>query len=315
MVVAEAGTAGEARDAVNRYRPDVMTLDVEMPSMSGIDFLKRLMRHRPMPVVMLSTLTTSGSEAAIEALSLGAVECVAKSCITMKHGSPSQLADTVAMAARARVDMQTNTRDQVCPDRSRRFKKICLLGGSTGAVDAIEQILRQFPVDCPPTVITQHMPEQFLTSFAARLDNLMAPRVSLARSGQRLEVGTILMAPGGARHLSLTANGGLTVRLDEGDVVSGHRPSVDVMFNSAVEFADRIVAGILTGMGKDGAAGLANLRRGGARTLGQSEETCVVFGMPRVAGELGGVEKWTALKDFGQELLTLSESPVGGGPR
>ncbi|WP_460275451.1 protein-glutamate methylesterase/protein-glutamine glutaminase [Celeribacter sp. ULVN23_4] len=310
-VVAEASTAREARDAVNRWRPDVMTLDVEMPNMSGLEFLKRLMRHRPMPVVMVSTLTGRGSDVAVEAMALGAVDCVEKPRFGDEFENFAQLSDTVVMAARARLPtprrpglMRTE------PAKDRVFRRLCLIGGSTGAVDAIERILQSFPVDCPPTLITQHMPEPFLVSFAARLDPLVSPRVTLATDGALLRPGQIMIAPGGATHLNLDSRGELCARLQEGPPVSGHRPSVDAMFVSALPVAHRVVAGILTGMGRDGAEGMAALRKAGARTLGQSKESCVVFGMPRVAGELGGVERWADLDVFGEEMLRLCESPA-----
>lgn len=311
VVVAEAGTASEARDAVNTSKPDVMTLDVEMPNMSGVEFLRRLMRHRPMPVVMVSTLTKKGSAVAVEALSLGAIECIEKPRLGQEHDTFAYLADTVALAAQARVNSRPAQNVTTQPKTiARNFKRICLIGGSTGAVDAIEQILKNFPENCPPTLITQHMPEPFLVSFASRLDQLVAPKVALATDGERLQAGKILIAPGGDFHLNISSFGGLSTKLVEGPKVSGHRPSVDSMMLSAKDIAHRVAAGILTGMGSDGAQGMAELRQLGARTLGQSKETCVVFGMPRVAGEMGGVEKWADLDKFADELLKLAEVPV-----
>ncbi|WP_417245561.1 protein-glutamate methylesterase/protein-glutamine glutaminase [Celeribacter sp.] len=309
-IVGEAGTAREARDAVNLYRPDVMTLDVEMPSMSGLEFLQRLMRHRPMPVVMVSTLTRRGSDVAIEAMSIGAVDCVEKPKLGGGLDSFSKLADTVAAAARARVNDPRRAGEIVVSRSNRNYKRICLIGGSTGAVDAIERILKTFPADCPPTLITQHMPAPFLVSFAARLNPLVQPHVSLARDGMPLRPGQVMIAPGGEYHLNITGRTELRVNLYKGPPVSGHRPSVDSMFLSAVKHAPRMVAGILTGMGADGAAGMKALREAGAKTLGQSKETCVVYGMPRVAGEMGGVEAWADLDKFGETLLHLCETPV-----
>jgi two-component system chemotaxis response regulator CheB len=311
IVIAEAGTASEARDAVNVHNPDVMTLDVEMPNMSGVDFLGRLMRHRPMPVVMVSTLTTKGSAIAVEALSLGAVECIEKPRLGQEHDTFEHLANTVAMAARAHVTTRPSriTAPKIASP-SNGFTRMCLIGGSTGAVDAIEQILKRFPENCPPTLITQHMPEPFLVSFAARLNQVVAPHVSLAKHGQEIKAGEVLIAPGGAYHLNVSSGGGLSAQLVEGPPMSGHRPSVDSMMLSARSAAHQVVAGILTGMGSDGAEGMAELRKLGAHTLGQSKETCVVFGMPRVAGELGGIEKWVDLDQFADEMLKLAESPV-----
>ncbi|WP_417243685.1 chemotaxis-specific protein-glutamate methyltransferase CheB [Celeribacter sp.] len=316
VIVAEAGNASEARDAVNAHQPDVMTLDIEMPSMSGLEFLDRLMRHRPMPVVMVSTLTKAGSVTAIDALSKGAVECVQKPTIG-QGGSPfAGLADILVAAASARIKVPTSASPaRPASTSGRKFHRICLLGGSTGAVDAIEQILLRFPADCPPTLITQHMPEPFLASFAARLNPLVAPTVRLARDGDELRNGEVLIAPGGDFHLNLLPGLSRRVSLFAGPNVSGHRPSVDSMFHSASHLSDQIVAGILTGMGRDGAEGLANLRAKGAITLAQSRESCVVFGMPRVAGEMDGVDNWVHLDTLGDALLKAAETPVGAKPR
>jgi two-component system chemotaxis response regulator CheB len=310
VVVAEAGTAREARDAVNTYKPDVISLDVEMPNMSGLEFLERLMRHRPMPVVMVSTLTKKGSAIAVEALSLGAIECIEKPRLGQKRDTFSDLAESFVQAAQARVGGRPPRESTPVARQHRNFKRICLLGGSTGAVDALERILLRFPENCPPTLITQHMPEPFLVSFAARLNDVVAPRVSLAQNGQALLPGNVIIAPGGDFHLNISSKPNCRVTLLKGPPVSGHRPSVDSMMLSAVHAAPQIVAGILTGMGRDGAEGMRELRAGGAKTLGQSKETCVVFGMPKVAGQLGGVEKWVDIDKFGDEMLALAEIPV-----
>lgn len=309
-VIAEAGTAREARDAVNMHRPDVMTLDIEMPNMSGLEFLDRLMRHRPMPVIMVSTLTARGSDVAVEAMALGAIDCVEKPKAGASLDTFSKLADTVVLAALAQFAGPRTQKPQITLRQHRSFHRICLIGGSTGAVDAIERTLHSFPPDCPPTLITQHMPEPFLVSFAARLNLLVAPDVRLAVDGMILKPGQVLIAPGGAYHLTLEGDSAVRTKLLEGPLVAGHRPSVDAMFLSARHIAHKIVAGILTGMGRDGAQGMRALRDAGARTLGQSKETCVVFGMPRVAAELGGVEKWADIDKFGHELLRLAEIPT-----
>ncbi|MEM5475657.1 chemotaxis response regulator protein-glutamate methylesterase [Pacificibacter sp. AS14] len=310
LVVAEAGTAREARDAVNTYKPDVISLDVEMPNMSGLEFLERLMRHRPMPVVMVSTLTKKGSAIAVEALSLGAIECIEKPRLGQQRDTFSKLADSIVLAAQARVGVRPSRQLTPAGSQLRNFKRICLLGGSTGAVDALERVLLRFPENCPPTLVTQHMPEPFLVSFATRLNHVVAPRVSLAEDGQKLLPGNIMIAPGGDFHLNVSTKPEFHVTLLKGPPVSGHRPSVDSMMLSAVHAAPQIVAGILTGMGSDGAEGMRELRANGAKTLGQSKETCVVFGMPKVAGQLGGIEKWVDIDKFGDEMLDLAEVPV-----
>lgn len=310
LVVAEAGTAREARDAVNTYKPDVISLDVEMPNMSGLEFLERLMRHRPMPVVMVSTLTKKGSAIAVEALSLGAIECIEKPRLGQQEDTFSNLAESIVLAAQARVGGRSSRARNPTINQQRTFKRICLLGGSTGAVDALERVLLRFPENCPPTLVTQHMPEPFLVSFAARLNQVVTPNVSLARDGQTLLPGNVMIAPGGEFHLNISSKPECRVALVKGPPVSGHRPSVDSMLLSAVHAAPQIVAGILTGMGRDGAEGMRDLRAKGAKTLGQSKETCVVFGMPKVAGELGGIEKWVDIDQFGDEMLALAETPV-----
>lgn len=305
-IVAEAGNASEARDAVNEYSPDVMTLDVEMPNMSGLEFLRRLMKHRPMPVVMISTLTAKGSAAAIEALSLGAIECIEKPRFGQAQNTFEQLADLLVQAGQARV-RDSSARNVKRPEPKRSSfsgnGKTVLIGGSTGAVEVIETILKGYPENCPPTLITQHMPAPFLASFAARLDPLVAPKVRLACDGDPIVPGQVLLAPGGAYHLNVEPGINATARLVEGPKVSGHRPSVDSMFQSAVPMAPNIVAAILTGMGRDGAAGMRALSDGGADTVGQNAESCIVFGMPRVASEMGAVQTWVHLDDLSAVLL------------
>ncbi|SLN57854.1 Chemotaxis response regulator protein-glutamate methylesterase [Aquimixticola soesokkakensis] len=305
-VVAEASDAREARDAVNLHAPDVMTLDIEMPNMSGLEFLERLMRHRPMPVVMISTLTRQGSAAAVEALALGAVECIEKPRYGNAQDTFEKLIEAICVAANARVKDAAVTPHVARVQSGQTYQKICLIGGSTGAVDAIERILSRFPADCPPTMITQHMPAPFLASFAARLDPIVKPHVTLAENGRPLRAGEVVLAPGGDFHLELGPEGTPVTRLLQSPPVSGHRPSVDVMFRSALSHAPRVVAAILTGMGRDGADGLTALRDAGAVTLGQSKDSCVVFGMPRVAGEMGGVSEWVDLEDMGDRILALA---------
>ncbi|WP_417249200.1 protein-glutamate methylesterase/protein-glutamine glutaminase [Celeribacter sp.] len=308
-IVAEASTAREARDAVNAHNPDVMTLDVEMPSMSGIEFLDRLMRHRPMPVVMVSTLTRKGSAVAVEALAKGAVECVEKPRMGESSAPFHDLAEIVVAASTANVATPSYRKPLALPKSSgRAYRRICLIGGSTGAVDAIERVLKRFPSDCPPTLVTQHMPAPFLASFARRLNPLVAPCVQLAEHGQIIERGSVLIAPGGNFHLNVAPGQVPRVILHDGPKVSGHRPSVDAMFLSAVHLGARVVAGLLTGMGRDGAEGMLRLKEAGAITMAQSKDSCVVFGMPRVAGELGGVMHWSSIDDFGDEMLTHAEA-------
>jgi two-component system chemotaxis response regulator CheB len=303
-VVAEAGTAREARDAVRSLSPDVMTLDIEMPGMDGLEFLRRLMNAHPMPVIMLSSLTAKGSEAAVRALSLGAVDCVEKPGFGQAGATFVDLAEKLHAARQARVLRRPATRRPARqPAKMRRWNgKWILIGASTGGVEALEAVLRGFPADCPPTLITQHMPAQFLESFAARLDAALAPKVRIAGDGDRPKQGEVLIAPGDRAHLRLAASG-KALRLIDGPKRAGHRPSVDEMMLSAVPFGPRIVAAILTGMGRDGAEGMRALRRAGAVCFGQNEATCVVYGMPRVAMELGGIDREVPIGEMGDSLL------------
>lgn len=300
----------EARVRIKAEAPDVLLLDVEMPRMNGIEFLDKIMTLRPMPVIMFSSLTHRGSEMAIEALKRGAVDVMVKTAAMSTDGTLASLPDRVRMAARARLTARSRTLDQLGPDQSkfsefRNRGNILMIGSSTGGVDALETVLRDFPSTCPPTLISQHMPEEFLRNFALRLNSLIQPLVKLAEDGEPLSDGVVYIAPGGRHHLALAGRTQHTVFLDPQDKVSGHRPSVDVMFRSGVPVAGKIVAAILTGMGSDGARGMKDLRDAGARTLAQDEATCTVFGMPRVALDLGGAERALPLGKIAAAMLEL----------
>ncbi len=311
-VVGQAGDALEAREAIKQLNPDVVTLDIEMPNMNGLDFLERIMRLRPMPVIMVSSLTHRGAEATLAALEIGAFDCVAKPAPGDQRPF-GDLAEKVKAAARsnrgvARAAAPAAKRPAQAPSASYAVgRKIVAIGSSTGGVEALITVLQNFPVNCPPTVITQHMPSTFTKSFADRLNRLCQPVVQEAFDGARLEVGKIYLAPGGERHLQVANSAAPCCRLVERDPVNGHRPSVDVLFDSVAELAGRNAVGvILTGMGRDGAAGLLKMRHAGARTLGQNEKTCVVYGMPRVAHELGAVEQQLPLGSIGEEILKMT---------
>jgi two-component system chemotaxis response regulator CheB len=312
-VVGEAGDPLEARAAIKALNPDVVTLDIEMPNMSGLDFLERLMRLRPTPVVMVSTLTQRGAEATIQALELGAVDCVGKPA-GVHAGEFAQLTEKVRIAARARVRDGTTPAPAVTDFPYAPAADVVAIGASTGGVEALLTVLRSFPTSCPPTVITQHMPANFTTSFAARMDRTCAPRVTEAVDGAPLLPGQVYLAPGGVAHLKVARSGaGLVCRLEEGEPVSGHRPSVDVLFKSVAQARPKRAVGvILTGMGRDGAEGLRQMRDGGAVTIGQDEATCVVFGMPRAAAELGGVERQLPLERIGPALLRAAARERAG---
>lgn len=301
-VVGEAGDAYEAREVIRRTNPDVLTLDVEMPGMDGISFLERLMRLRPMPVVMFSSETHAGSIAAIEALALGAIDCIGKPT-AKRPDTIRTLAERVFAAAEARVPMWPHS-SEAPPTTFDWNGRIVLIGASTGGVDALERLLSGYPANCPPTLVTQHMPESFLARFAERLGRRARPDVALARDGEDLKQGDVRIAPGGAFHLSLSRRGAATVtRLASGERISGHRPSVDVLFRSALPIAAQSVAVLLTGMGRDGAQGMLELRRAGAHTIAQDEQSSVVFGMPRVAIELGGACRILPVDRIAGEIL------------
>jgi two-component system chemotaxis response regulator CheB len=291
-VVGTAADPFEARDLIKALNPDVITLDIEMPKMDGVTFLRKIMTLRPMPVVMISTLTQAGADITLEALEVGAVDFIAKP--TRDIGAvmaelSGELQAKVKAAARVRVRArrfapQTAKPALIAGDLSSR--KIVAIGASTGGVEALKAVLTQLPSDCPPVLITQHMPERFTASFAKRLNGECAMTVSEARHGELVEQGHVYIAPG-ARHLELAKSGGRFVcRLTDDPPVSGHRPSVDVLFRSVAQIAGPDTVGvILTGMGKDGAEGMVRLRQAGAVTLGQDEASSLIYGMPRVAFE------------------------------
>lgn len=306
-VVGTAGDPIEARAAIKELNPDVITLDVEMPKMSGIEFLERIMRLRPMPVIMVSTLTHAGASASIDALELGAFDCVGKPDF-------DDLVDKVKAAARAHV-RATGDRGIPGPRPTgyRPGTKLLAIGSSTGGVEALMQVLATFPDNCPPTVITQHMPASFTASFAARLDRACAPKVQEASDGAPLLPGHVYLAPGGAVHLEVAGGIQPRCRLRDGALVNGHRPAVDVLFASVAEsYGRRSVGVILTGMGRDGAAGLLAMLKAGASTIGQDEDSSVVYGMPKSAFEIGAVERQLPLRAIGKAALDLCALEIRG---
>ncbi|HBF31468.1 protein-glutamate O-methylesterase CheB [Rhizobium sp.] len=312
-VIGQAGDAMEARAAIKQLNPDVVTLDIEMPNMNGLEFLEKIMRLRPMPVIMVSTMTHRGAEATLAALEIGAFDCVGKPM--PGDARPfGDLAEKVKAAARSKRRPVAQAAVAVKPATDFRVgRKIVAIGSSTGGVEALIAVLQKFPQNCPPTVITQHMPPTFTKSFSERLNRLCAPIVQEATDGARLEIGRIYLAPGGERHLQVVNPSAPSCRLIETAPVNGHRPSVDVLFDSVAELAGRNAVGvILTGMGRDGASGLLKMRSAGARTIGQNEKTCVVYGMPRVAYELGAVEHQLPLGSIGEEILKLTAARKEG---
>lgn len=307
-VIGQAGDPLEAREAIKRLNPDVITLDVEMPNMNGLSFLEKIMRLRPMPVVMVSTLTQVGADVSLAALELGAFDCVGKPMA----GVPAELAfgglaAKVKAAARARLRAGSDRapNEMLTSTEFRPNGRVIAIGSSTGGVEALLSVLSAFPANCPPTVITQHMPASFTKSFAERLNRSCKARVDEASDGAPLAVGQIYLAPGGDNHLQVVGSPTqMRCRLHPGEPVNGHRPSVDVLFDSVSRTAGSAVVGaILTGMGRDGAQGLLTMRKAGAVTIGQNESTSVVYGMPRVAFEIGGVAKQLPLQKIGAALI------------
>ena len=309
-VIGQAADPMQARQLIKDLDPDVITLDIEMPGMNGLDFLEKIMTLRPMPVVMVSTLTTRGAEASLRALELGAFECYAKPA-NIRVGDDGALAAIVRAAASSRPRPARPAAAPAAPrgvpvNYTPRADALIAIGSSTGGVEALLRVLSAMPATCPPIVIVQHLPSLFTTSFAARLDRSCAPRVVEAESGMVLQQGHVYLAPGGATHVEALGSGRLPrLRLFAGDTVSGHRPSVDVLFRSVARFGAGTLGIILTGMGQDGAHGLLEMRNAGARTIGQDEATSVVYGMPGVAHQIGAVEYQLPLDKIAARALEL----------
>ncbi|EAR07740.1 protein-glutamate methylesterase/protein-glutamine glutaminase [Reinekea blandensis] len=310
-VIGAVGDAYAARDFIRKQPPDVITLDIEMPRMDGLSFLQKLMKARPTPVVMVSTLTEEGADATMRALSLGAVDFVAKPKIDIKAGLSEYQAiiqDKIRAAAISRP--KAALPDATVPLKSNAnifvgTEQITAIGASTGGTEAIKALLQRLPPNGPGTVIAQHMPAGFTQSYAARLNRECAMTVKEAEHDERILPGHAYLAPGNY-HLRVVRYGAdYRARLDQSPPVSQHRPSVDVLFESVAEACGVNAVGvILTGMGKDGATGLLSMRRAGALTLGQDEASCVVYGMPGAACALGAVSSTQTLPEMAETLLT-----------
>uniref|UniRef100_UPI000D343246 protein-glutamate methylesterase/protein-glutamine glutaminase n=1 Tax=unclassified Variovorax TaxID=663243 RepID=UPI000D343246 len=314
------GTAADplvARDLIKVTNPDVLTLDVEMPRMDGLEFLEKLMRLRPMPVVMVSSLTERGSEIALRALELGAIDFVTKPRLGVRDGLLNYtelIAGKIRTAASARLLPSRHAaparaggdapQESLLRSPLLSTEKLIIIGASTGGTEAIREVLQPLPPDAPGVMIAQHMPAGFTRSFAQRLDGLCRINVKEAEHGERVLPGYAYIAPGGF-HLSLARSGANYVaHLDQEPPVNRHRPSIDVLFDSAAKHAGKNAIGIiLTGMGKDGAEGLLRMKRAGAHTLAQDEASCVVFGMPREAIALGAVDEVSPLSEVSRRVL------------
>ncbi len=315
-VVGSAPDAATAREMIKALNPDVLTLDVNMPGMDGLAFLEKLMRLRPMPVVMVSSLTEAGSEATLRALELGAVDFIGKPKTDHEKSLDlyaEDLVEKIRAAKSARLRQAVGSREAPQPvaaprnlpptARNTTVGKVIFIGASTGGTEALKTVLQGMPADCPPILVVQHMPETFTGSFARRLDTLCQPKVIEAQGNERIETGTVYIAPGHS-HLKIRRSGGLMTELTQTALVNRHRPAVDVLFESAAEvMGNKALGMILTGMGKDGAQGLLKMREAGARTFGQNEASCVVYGMPREAFEIGAVEEQASLEELARRVL------------
>ncbi|QOY55784.1 chemotaxis response regulator protein-glutamate methylesterase [Candidatus Sulfurimonas marisnigri] len=309
--VMTAPDAYVARDKILKYKPDVICLDVEMPRMDGITFLRKLMKYMPIPVVMVSSITKKGARTTLDALEAGAVDFVAKPHSNIYENSDeirSELLEKVKSAAMAQVnkDIKIDTNRKVFYKAStlETPQKLIVLGSSTGGVEALRLFLAQFPSNSPAILLVQHMPVDFTKQFAQRLNSTCKMDVKEAKDGDTLEIGQVLIAPGD-KHMTLKRSGHrYYVHIGGREKVSGHCPSVDVMFNSVSKVAGANAVGvILTGMGSDGAKGLLNMSKSGAMTFGQDKQSSTVYGMPKAAYELGGVKKQNSLDKLPKDIL------------
>jgi two-component system, chemotaxis family, protein-glutamate methylesterase/glutaminase len=326
-VVAVAPDPLVARDLIKQHNPDVLTLDVEMPRMDGLDFLEKLMRLRPMPVVMVSSLTERGNEITLRALELGAVDFVTKPKVGIRDGMldyAEKLADKVRAAARARVRQAAPVQHAAAaaghaaaalapaPNFNNPLvstEKLIIVGASTGGTEAIREVLVPLPPDAPAVLIAQHMPPGFTKSFAQRLNGLCRITVKEAEHGERVLPGHAYIAPGHAHLLLARSGANYIAHLSDDPPVNRHRPSVDVLFRSAAQHAGKNAVGvILTGMGRDGAAGLLEMKKAGAYTLAQDEASCIVFGMPREAIALGAADEIAALPEMSRRVMARLSS-------
>lgn len=311
------GTAPDpyvARDKIVKLKPDVITLDIEMPRMDGITFLKKLMKHYPMPVIIVSSLTRNSGKLAMEALSLGALEVISKPSGAYSVGEMSvQLTDKIRAVARLKVSLveerpykksvQTKITSKLLSETT---NKIIAIGASTGGTEALKTVLTGMPPNAPGTLVVQHMPANFTTSFAERLDELSAMTIKEAKDGDSLINGVALLAPGNYHMLLKRSGANYYVQVKKGPLVHHQRPAVDVLFHSVADYAGSNAVGvILTGMGSDGAHGLLKMKEAGARTVVQDEKSCIVFGMPKEAIKLGAADKVVPLNSVSKTVLDM----------
>ena len=313
-VVGAAPDPYVARDMIVRLKPDVITLDIEMPRMDGITFLRKLMKYFPLPVIIVSSLTTEGGVLAMEAMDIGAVDVISKPGTAYSVGDMSvQLAEKIRGASRvnmvsraqaAQVRAASAAPRQLALTRS--TNKIIAIGASTGGTEAIKEVLLKFPPTTPGIVIVQHMPAKFTTSFAERLDSLCQIRVKEAVDGDAILPGTALLAPGNFHMMMRRSGARYYVQVKNGPLVCHQRPAADVLFNSVAAYGGANAVGVLlTGMGKDGAQGLLKMKEAGAKTIAQDEKSCVVFGMPKAAIDIGAVDKVVPLQNVSQAIFDM----------
>ncbi len=311
------GTAADpfiARDKILELKPDVLTLDVEMPRMDGVEFLHRLMPNFPIPTIICSSLTPKGGHITLDALSAGAVDVVTKPEADVSRGLTSMLGELrtkIKIASTSNVSHWKHKKTNGVKVSTKKVlkgstDKVIAIGASTGGTEAIAQVITQLPVTTPGVVIVQHMPEKFTKMFADRLNQNSMMTVKEACDGDRIMQGTVLIAPGGF-HMKVKRSGGIyQVICGQGEKVNGHCPSVEVLFNSVAEYVGVNAVGIiLTGMGGDGAKGMLNMRQAGAKTIGQDERSCVVYGMPKVAYEIGAVEKQISIDEIADATIEI----------
>lgn len=317
-VVGEAKDPFEARDKIKLLQPDIITLDVEMPKMDGITFLSNLMRLRPMPVIMLSTLTTQGADITLKALEIGAVDFIAKPSFEELIKSKDSFKDALLSKLKAAVGIdqrnlaldrvQTSNKSGVLAfTGANRLNHLIAIGASTGGTEAIKSLLASMPDNCPPIIITQHIPKAFSGRFATRLNGSCTINVTEAQHGQKIKPGHAYVAPGDM-HLTVSSKGSsLFCTLNDAEPVNRHKPAVDVMYESLLPIADNVQAVLLTGMGQDGAQGMLDLKNNGARTIIQSKESSLIWGMPGSAHALGAHTDELHLDQIGKNLLKFAQ--------
>jgi len=313
-VIATAEDPYDAREKIKSLNPDVLTLDIEMPKMDGITFLEKIIKLRPMPVVMISSLTQNGADATLKALEIGAVDYIAKpdnlSSEEAIHDLGKILYDKIKTAASAKININTPRLEEPNVNRQKishkySSKKLIALGASTGGVDALKEVLIKMPDNCPPIVIVQHMPQFFTKMFADRVNKITEITVKEAEDAEVLQPGTAYIAEGGKQmEIRYSPEKGYYLKVYDGAPVSGHKPSVNCLFDSVAKYAKNdAIAALLTGMGRDGADGTVNIKNAGGYTIAQNKETCTVFGMPKAAIEQNGICVEKSIHDIADTIL------------